>query len=363
MHELPTAAKLALAVLAPLALALALGHVVSALRRRRLEGQRRELLGEVGLLQAALLPPVPERVGVAQTSVAYRPAAGLAAGGDFYDALTLPGRRAAFILGDVSGHGRAALERTAFIRYTLRAYLEAGLSPRAALEVGSSVIDQHLDGDFATVVVCVHDPRDATLTYACAGHPAPIVIGAERYEPVLAASSLPIGMGMRTGVRQTRLPFPPGTTACLYTDGLAEARSGDRMLGRPRLADIVAELGPGASATDLLDRVSAESSRVTDDMAAILISPTAGPTAGGFRLEELELDASETTGDLPAKFLDACGVTGKEGAAAQSDCRRVAHTHGAAVLQVQFGVNGPDVEVAPRDTAILRVAEPIQGAA
>ena len=248
VEVVPDELKAALALLAAIAVLLGGGYVLAALRARRLDRQRRELMQEVGLLQSALLPPVPEKVGAVRASVAYRPSDGPGAGGDFYDALTLPGGRGAFILGDVSGHGRAALAHTAFMRYTLRAYLEAGLGPRLALQVAERAVGGQLDGDFATVIVAVHDPSNGSLTYASAGHPAPIIAGGARHEPVLAAWSPPIGWGLPTGLRQTTVPLPSGAIACLYTDGLAEATTADGILGRARLSEIVGEAGRHATA-------------------------------------------------------------------------------------------------------------------
>ena len=356
VEVVPESVKMLLAAMAALSVVLGGGYLLTAARARRLSRQRSDLLQEVGLLQTALLPPVPESVGAVRTSVAYRPSDGPGAGGDFYDAMTLPGGRAAFILGDVSGHGRAALARTAFMRYTLRAYLEAGLDPRTTLKTAGRVIGEHLGSDFATVVVAVHDPRSGSLTYACAGHPAPIVVGPGRHEPVLAASSPPIGLGMPTGLRQTTLPLPAGSVACLYTDGLAEARTEGSILGRPRLGDIVEELGRDVTAQELLDSVAREARLVTDDMATVILTPNAGVTAGAFRSEQLEVDAAEADGDLPRRFFDECGLDEHEAASAHAETKRVARSHGGAVLQVEYGTRGPRADVLPRNVESLEAA-------
>jgi hypothetical protein len=309
----------------------------------------------VGLLQGALLPAVPATLGSLRTSVAYRPAEGPGAGGDFYDVLPLSGGRVGFILGDVSGHGRAALARTAFMRYTLRAYLEAGLEPRMALQVAGRVIDNNLGGDFATVLIAVHDPSSGSLTYASAGHPAPIVVGHDRYEPVTTASSPPIGVGVRTGLRQTTIPLEPGSVACLFTDGLMEARTADGVLGRDRLEKLVAELGRAGSAEQLLERVAAEARILSDDMATCLITPTTGVTAGGFRTEQLELSAAELDGELAARFLASCHIPEADAEQALREARGAARHFGGVVLHVVLG-NRYRVEVLPRNVESIEAA-------
>src|SRR4029078_9428157 len=124
---------------------------LTALRNRRLQRQRAVLLTQVGVLQQALLSAVPEQVGALAVSVAYRPAAGLAAGGDFYDVFALDRGRTGIVVGDVSGHGRESLGPASFMRHMVRSYLEAGLSPRGALQVAGRVVAEHNSDDFATV--------------------------------------------------------------------------------------------------------------------------------------------------------------------------------------------------------------------
>ncbi|MDQ3719977.1 MAG: serine/threonine-protein phosphatase, partial [Actinomycetota bacterium] len=356
VEVVPDSIKAALAALAALAAMLGLGYLLTALRSRRLARQRRELLEEVGLLQAALLPPVPERLGALKVSVAYRPADGLGAGGDFYDVLPLEGGRTGFVLGDVSGHGRDALAHTAFLRYTLRAYLEAGLEPRGALRLAGQVIED-LGGDFATVILAVHDPDDGSLTYSAAGHPPPVVVGPSRFDPVLAVSSPPVGTGLETGRRQTTLPLEPGAVVCLHTDGLTEARTEEGgIMGRGRLTDLLAGLGRDATAPQLLDVVAADAARTEDDMAACLLAPTAGVAAGGFRSEQLELSADDLEGGLAERFLQACGVAGSCVASTVEEARAEAGRAGAAILQVRFGTRGPQAEVLPANVESLEAA-------
>ena len=344
-----------LAALAALSLLLALAYLLATLRARSLGRQRRELLQEVGLLQSALLPPVPDKLGSLRTSVAYRPADGPGAGGDFYDVLPLAGGSVGFILGDVSGHGRGALARTAFMRYTLRAYLEAGLEPRVALQVAGRVIDENLGGDFATVLLAVHDPATGSLTYATAGHPSPIVIGPQPHEPVTTGSSPPIGVGIKTGLRQTTLPLVAGSTAALFTDGLMEARVDGVMLGRERLEELLVGLGDEASARSLIDRVAQEAGRLSDDIAAVVVAPTAAVANAAVRTEQLELSRKEIEGDMAERFLASCNVTETDAATAVDDARVLGERFGGAILRVVFG-DPMRVDVFPSNVETIEAA-------
>ena len=324
-----------------------------ALRTPLLAHTAETLRNEVGVLQAALLPAVPRRVGDLELSVAYRPAEGPAAGGDFYDCVELEDGKVAIVLGDVSGHGRDALGRSALTRYTVRAYLEAGLGPRAALAVASRALGAEPSDHFATVLVAVHDPRAGTLTCASAGHPPPIVQGAGAYEPVTPGSAPPIGIGRRTGVRQTTIPLRPGTVPCLYTDGITDAPVGERPLGREGLAREVARLKPGEGAEALIARIARRSDSRRDDMAACVIRAVAGPECALRAVEELDCAPEDFAGDLPERFLRACGVGEDEAAAALRPAREAAARGRGTLLRVTIEEGRPPrVELEPTPGAV-----------
>src|SRR3954447_13529546 len=331
---IPAPLKMVLAGMAGLLLAALAGWTTVTLRARRLKRQRRELLAEVGLLQAALLPEVPERVGPVAASVAYRPADGPGAGGDFYDFFEMEDGRIGIVLGDVAGHGRDALARTALLRYTLRAYLETGLEPRTALRLGGETLDHNL-ASFATAVVAIYDPAAGTLTYSCAGHPPPILLGPAGHDPITVCSAPPIGVGERTGDRQTTVVLPAGSVACFFTDGLAEARVSGDLLGRGRLVELLRELGPEATAPELLERIRRDVHHTPDDMAACILRPViTDADATPCRTEELEL-REDGEADL-RKFLEACGVANAEVDALVRDSLARTEDYGGAIVHVKL---------------------------
>ncbi len=352
VEVVPTSVQILLAGLSALLVLLAVASGLTLLRNRRLAAHRRHLLGEVGLLQAALLPEVPTGLDGCRISVAYRPADGPAAGGDFYDIVDLGGGQTALLIGDVSGHGRAALGRTALTRYTLRAYLEAGLGPRESLQIAGSVLAGKLQGDFVTALVAIHDAATGTLTYATAGHPPPIVASGPAIEPILVGTAPPLGLGASTGQRQTTLPFARGAVACFYTDGLSEARTADGQLGSARLGELIRELGPDVTAQQVIDRVASSADTIADDVAACVIAAPGGSGILRSRLELLEVTRAELRGPVLRGFLEACGVDPQGIRRAERDARDLARRTGTAVVEVRLGER-PQVDVrAPGSPAV-----------
>jgi serine phosphatase RsbU (regulator of sigma subunit) len=282
-------------------------------------------------------------MGNLAVSVAYRPAAGPAAGGDFYDVFELPGGRVGICVGDVSGHGREALESTSALRPALRGHLEAGVSPRLALESAGRAAGIDPSGRFTTAVVAVHDPASGTLTYAQAGHPPPVLVGPIAHEPVIVATPPPIGVGLRTGTRQTTVAMPRGAAACFVTDGLLEARCGDALLGHEWLASVLSAFGPLDSAEVLLDRVLEAADVASDDMTACLVRAVDGPSAAGPRFEQLELAADDVGVPAPKRFLQACGLPADELEDVLAEARRQAAQAGKALLTV--AIDGGEASV------------------
>jgi hypothetical protein len=277
---------------------------------------------------------------------------GRGAGGDFYDVFALEAGQLAVIVGDVSGHGREALPHTALIRFTVRAYLEAGLGPAAALRTAGTVLERQLGGSFATVLAAVYHPRERTLTFAAAGHPPPVVLGeptasapASTVAPVTACSAPPIGAGMPTGTRETVIALPGPTRVCVYTDGVTEARVGEDLFGDARLSRTLQALPEDVGAAELLDSVAAQTTARPDDMAACLLHVHGGSGAPAIVRERLELDMQAIGDERARRFLLACGVAPAEATASLERARRELADAPTVSLSLSYDDGAPLVSV------------------
>ena len=134
-----------------------------------------------------------------------------------------------------------------------------------------------------------------------------------------------------------------------YTDGLSEARTGGNQLGSSGLERVVRELGPGITAQQVIDRVTASARRVTDDVAVCVITAEEGTAIVRSQVERLEVSRAELRGPMLREFLDACGVSVHRVRAAEREAREVARRMGGALIEVTIGDERSRVDVLAPD--------------
>ncbi|SHK69307.1 ATP-binding SpoIIE family protein phosphatase [Actinacidiphila paucisporea] len=200
-------------------------------------------------LQREMLPDsLPQPTGV-QLASRYLPAAESArVGGDWYDAIPLPGSRVALVVGDVMGHSMTSAAIMGQLRTTVQTLAGLDLAPQEVLYHLDEQAQRLGQDRMATCVYAVYDPIAHRLVVANAGHPPPVLLHADGLAEVLRVPpGAPIGVG---GVpfEAVELPAPAGATLLLYTDGLVESRSRDVWGGiellRERLHDAASVVSP-----------------------------------------------------------------------------------------------------------------------
>jgi hypothetical protein len=226
------------------------------------------------------------------------------------------------------------------------------------------VLERQLGESFATVVVATYEPHDRILTYSCAGHPPPVVLGSSQpIAPITVSSSPPIGIGMRTGTRQTVVSVPGFSQVCFYTDGITEARVGSELFGCERLTSTLAEVGRDANASAFLDRVVEETDRRPDDMAACLLNIEGNAQAPTVLVEELELEAQELSSDRIERFLLACGLERVQAVERSQSAQMHSARAGTVLLGVDLAGGTPEVRLVSNNIASLHAAGARQRAA
>ncbi|MFJ8072874.1 SpoIIE family protein phosphatase [Streptomyces sp. NPDC096176] len=203
-------------------------------------------------LQRTMLPDsLPQPTGVRLAS-RYLPAAETArVGGDWYDAIPLPGSRVALVVGDVMGHSMTSAAIMGQLRTTAQTLAGLDLPPQEVLHHLDEQAQRLGTDRMATCLYAVYDPVSHRITIANAGHPPPILLHlGGRAEVLRVPPGAPIGVG-GVDFEAVELDAPAGATLLLYTDGLVESRLRDVWTGieqlRERLAATAQLTGPDHS--------------------------------------------------------------------------------------------------------------------
>ncbi|MEU8032711.1 SpoIIE family protein phosphatase [Streptomyces sp. NPDC049099] len=221
-------------------------------------------------LQRRLLPELPSRLPGLEIACRYRPAGAVSEiGGDWFDAVRLPGDRTALVVGDVMGSGINAAASMGQLRSATRAFAELDLDPAAVLRHLDHLAED-VEHTIATCVYCRYDPERGECRISLAGHLPPALVRSGRPAELLdVPSGVPLGVG-GWAFETTAFPFRPGDQLALYTDGLVETRGDpiDARLGILRdalTATAARDLG------DTCDRVlETLRPRAGDDVALLL---------------------------------------------------------------------------------------------
>ncbi|MEI7593686.1 MAG: PP2C family protein-serine/threonine phosphatase [Actinomycetes bacterium] len=207
----------------------------------------------------------------------YEAGSGLMAG-DFFDVASVGGGRVAAVIGDVSGHGIDPAITAFQAKYLLRLFLRQYRDPAQALEqLNAQMSELGLSEEFISLCVVIFDLDAATLRYASAGHPPMWIWHDHEVSPLRATG--PLLMLDREAVYTSREVRLDSNDLCLlYTDGLAEARSGENLFGEDRIAALLRR-DPGVS-PDVLCKTLLESAKdfssgpMRDDVAILAIRRT-----------------------------------------------------------------------------------------
>ncbi len=234
-----------------------------AATRRQSERLREEAAAErrvASVLREALMPThSAELAGIGlSVAAAYVPAESEAAvGGDWYKCRLLPDGRGLLAIGDACGHGLGAVARMAQQRHAL-----AGLAHAPGTHAGqlTTWLNELLCGDPAAQTatgIIGHVDAERDFRWACAGHPAPLLLRDGRATALDTGHRGPL-FGMLPGYEYATatLALRPGDLLLLYTDGMVERRGEDITTGIDALrAELVA--CDGLTAQDALDHIMA----------------------------------------------------------------------------------------------------------
>jgi sigma-B regulation protein RsbU (phosphoserine phosphatase) len=245
------------------------------LRRKRAEYEEREL-AEARRIQRKLLPAVMPSLEGWEIAASWQPAAGV--GGDCYDAIPFGRGRLGLSIADVVGKGIPAALLMSNLQAAVRAFATDAAQPSELCQQVNRILCGRIAEDrFISFFYCVVDSELGMLTFANAGHYAPVLVRADGTIERLASGGPVLGVFPDGTYKQERVAIGSGDRVILFTDGITEARSADdEEFGEDRLVALAREhrsCSAPALQARITDTVSAfTAGRFQDDATLIVMA-------------------------------------------------------------------------------------------
>lgn len=224
--------------------------------------------------QHRLLPALPRPPAWLEIAAGYRPATGLAIGGDWYQVLEAGGDRLAAVVGDAVGHGLVAAAAMGQLRASIATAVATDPDPDQAIIAVDLFAAQGADTIGASLAYVLFDP-DGPARYISAGHVPAVLVPSDGESILLEGGRRPL-LGFRLADEQSLTAeylFGSGDLTIMYTDGLIERRGEtiDDGLKRLLLAiEAARHLTPQAMCESLLEQLTVGHDP-EDDIAVLVV--------------------------------------------------------------------------------------------
>ncbi|MFF1556533.1 PP2C family protein-serine/threonine phosphatase [Streptomyces sp. NPDC058279] len=248
-------------------------------RRREIARTEHRLAVE---LQEAVLPPwrgslrfPHDSTGALDVAAHYLPSASSALiGGDWYDALELTDGRSLLTVGDLTGHGVTATSGMAMMLGALRGMAMAGIEPGPLMGWLNQLLETSVQPALGSAVCCRYDPELRLLSWAQAGHPAPLLFRGGQGRSLQPPEGVLLGATSGAVYGQAEERLEAGDVVVLHTDGLTpRSIEFSRADGTERLLALAPRFSAARSAQDCVRIVLEEfGDNEREDDACVLVA-------------------------------------------------------------------------------------------
>jgi serine phosphatase RsbU (regulator of sigma subunit) len=196
-------------------------------------------------------------------------------GGDWYDALELPDGETLLSIGDLTGHGVTVASGMAMLLGALRGMAMAGTRPGQLMSLLDRLVEHTAQPVLGSAVCCRYRPETRTLTWAQAGHPAPLLFRNGTGSMLTAPHGVLLGATSGAAYGQAEETLEDGDVLLLHTDGLVPRCHGAAAV--QRLFDLAPLFDGAGTAQDCVRTVVEEFGETRrDDDACVLVARVGG---------------------------------------------------------------------------------------